>query len=68
MFLAVVALSSIPLAGSLDARLVGLGLFYSLTLAIMFTHCVRLSAEVENIVSEGSTVSTKMWGDLGQSV
>ena len=51
IFLATVAFSSIPLAASLNAGLVGLGLTYTVSLAGMFQYCVRLSAEVENVVS-----------------
>ena len=51
VFLATVAFSSVPLAGSLNAGLVGLGLTYTVSLAGMFQYCVRLSAEVENVVS-----------------
>ena len=50
VFLAAVVFSSIPLAGSLDAGLVGLGLTYAISLAISFQFCVRLSTEVENTV------------------
>jgi ATP-binding cassette subfamily C (CFTR/MRP) protein 4 len=50
VFLATVAFSSIPLAGSLNAGLVGLGLTYTVSLAGMFQYCVRLSAEVENVM------------------
>ena len=51
IFLATVAFSSVPLAGDLNAGLVGLGLTYAVSLAGMFQYCVRLSAEVENVVS-----------------
>ena len=50
-FLAAVAFSSVPLAQSLNVGLVGLGLTYTVSLAGMFQYCVRLSAEVENVVS-----------------
>ena len=53
VFLATVAFSSIPLVGTLNAGLVGLGLTYTVSLAGMFQYCVRLSAEVENVVSRG---------------
>ena len=36
----------------LDAGAVGLGLAYTISLAALFQYCVRMSAEVENIVSE----------------
>ncbi len=36
---------------ALNAGLVGLGLTYTLSLAGMFQYCVRLSAAVENVVS-----------------
>ena len=52
LFLAAVAFSSLPLASSLNAGLVGLGLTYAVSLAGMFQYCVRLSAEVENVVSD----------------
>ena len=52
LFLAAVVFSTVPLAGSLDAGLVGLGLSYTVSLAVMFQFCVRLSTEVENSVSE----------------
>ena len=51
MFLAAVAFSTIPLSSSLNAGLVGLGLTYTVSLAGTFQYCVRLSAEVENVVS-----------------
>lgn len=51
LFLAAVAFSAVPLASSLNAGLVGLGLTYTVSLAGMFQYCVRLSAEVENVVS-----------------
>ena len=54
MFLAVVAFSSIALATSLDAGLVGLGLFYAMDMANIFQFGIRLSTEVENTVSEGT--------------
>ena len=57
MFLAVVAFSSIPLSSSLNAGLVGLSLAYTISLADMFQYCVRLSAEVENLVSTGPSGS-----------
>ena len=51
IFLAAVAFSSVPLSSTLNAGLVGLGLTYTVSLAGMFQYCVRLSAEVENVVS-----------------
>ena len=39
----------------LDPGLVGLSLAYSITLTGMFQYCVRVSAEVENLVSSYST-------------
>ena len=57
LFLAAVVFSSISLAGSLDAGLVGLGLTYALSLAINFQYCIRLSTEVENSVSEPLVVT-----------
>ena len=57
VFLAAVVFSSIPLAGSLDAGLVGLGLTYAVTLAISFQFCVRLSTEVENNVRRVSSIT-----------
>ena len=56
MFLAAVAFSSIPLSSSLNAGLVGLSLAYTLSLADMFQYCVRVSAEVENLVSIGPII------------
>ena len=50
LFLAAVAFTSVPLASTLNAGLVGLGLTYTVSLAGMFQYCVRLSAEVENVV------------------
>lgn len=44
------AFLSVPLASTLNAGLVGLGLTYTVSLAGMFQYCVRLSAEVENVV------------------
>ena len=55
MFLATVAFSSIPLSSSLNAGLVGLGFAYTISLADMFQYCVRVGAEVENLVSSGSS-------------
>jgi ATP-binding cassette subfamily C (CFTR/MRP) protein 4 len=57
VFLAAVVFSSIPLAGSLDAGLVGLGLTYAISLAISFQFCVRLSTEVENTLISGERVT-----------
>ena len=53
--------SSISLAGSLDAGLVGLGLTYAILLAINFQFCVRLSTEVENSVSVLSLYDTVIY-------
>ena len=36
----------------LDPGLVGLSLAYTITLTGMFQYCVRISAEVENLVSD----------------
>ena len=58
MFLAAVAFSSIPLSSSLNAGLVGLSLAYTMSLADMFQYCVRVSTEVENLVSIGPSSST----------
>ncbi|XP_065919840.1 ATP-binding cassette sub-family C member 4-like [Dysidea avara] len=49
-FLAIVVLSAVPLADSLDPGLVGLSLVYVITLADKFQYCVRTSAEVENLL------------------
>ncbi len=43
-------------SSALNAGLVGLGLTYTLSLAGMFQYCVRLSAEVENVVSDGLNI------------
>ena len=45
---------SSPLLG-LNAGLVGLGLTYTISLAGIFQYCIRLSAEVENVVSACSS-------------
>ena len=36
---------------ALNAGLVGLGLTYAISLSSIFQYCIRLSAEVENVVS-----------------
>ena len=58
LFLAAVVFSSISLAGSLDAALVGLSIMYTLSLAFHCQYCIRLSTEVENSVSEPLVVTT----------
>ncbi|XP_065919562.1 ATP-binding cassette sub-family C member 4-like isoform X2 [Dysidea avara] len=49
-FIAIVVLTAVPLADSLDPGLVGLSLVYVITLTGMFQYCVRISAEVENLL------------------
>jgi len=44
----------------LDPGLVGLSFVYTLTLTGMFQYCVRVSAEVENLVCKLSIVSNKI--------
>lgn len=48
IFVISVAFISIPLAGSLNAGLVGLALTYAISLNGMFQYCIRQSAEVES--------------------
>ena len=45
------SLSVLSFSVALNAGLVGLSLTYTISLAGMFQYCVRLSAEVENVVS-----------------
>ncbi|XP_065919842.1 ATP-binding cassette sub-family C member 4-like isoform X2 [Dysidea avara] len=50
MFLVFVVFTAIPLADNLDPGLVSLSLVYTITLTGMFQYCVRVSAEVENLL------------------
>ena len=50
-----------PSSLGLNAGLVGLGLTYTISLAGMFQYCVRLSAEVENVVS---TCTWVLWAPV----
>ncbi|XP_065916533.1 ATP-binding cassette sub-family C member 4-like isoform X2 [Dysidea avara] len=50
VFLTIVIFSSIPLADTLDPALVGLAMLYAAFLVGLFQHCIRTSAEVENLM------------------
>lgn len=56
LFITTVVFVSIPLAGSLSPGLVGLALFYAISLNGMFQYCMRLSAEVENLMVSAERV------------
>ncbi|XP_065917654.1 ATP-binding cassette sub-family C member 4-like [Dysidea avara] len=51
VFLTIVIFSSIPLADTLDPALVGLAMLYAAFLVGLFQHCIRTSAEVENLMA-----------------
>ncbi|XP_019850009.1 PREDICTED: multidrug resistance-associated protein 4-like isoform X2 [Amphimedon queenslandica] len=56
LFIAIVALSSVPLSATLNAGLVGLALTYAISLNGTFQFCVRQSAEVEALMVSAERV------------
>ena len=47
----------------LDPALIGLSMAYAITLIGMFQHCIRTSAEVENLVRNYTLLYPSVWAD-----